>query len=306
MPDGTRFYLADTPGFDDTYRTDVDILREIASWLSEAYANKIALAGIVYLHRVSDTRVGGAGMKNLRMFKKLCGDNGLANVVLATTMWSQVNPEEAIKREAQLTSKSDFWKYMIDQGSRVFRQDAGVESATAIIQYIIGRKNPITLDIQVDMVDKKLTLDQTAAGKEVEGDIAKQRKMYEEKMDRLRKEMEEAMKQKDEALKEELIEYRAEIEEKMQKDREEMEKMRASKDDLRKQLQEQHEQQRREFETALQESNARIVREEYNLKMIRQTHENQLAVKELQFKLEQEKANAAYWKKKDDDSCCVM
>ena len=284
----------------------MDILREIASWLSEAYANKISLAGIVYLHRVSDTRIGGAGMKNLRMFKKLCGDNSLSNVVLATTMWSQVNPEEAVKREKELTSKSDFWKYMIDQGSQVFRQDAGQESAMAIVRSLIDRRRPITLDIQVDMVDKKMTLDQTAAGKELEGEIAKQREMYEKKMEKLRKDMDEAIRKKDEALKEELAEYKAEIDEKMQKDREEMERMRASKDELREQLQAQHERQRQDFEAKLQESNDRIVREEYNLKMMRQKHENDLMVKGLEFKLQQEKANAAYWKKKDEDSCVLM
>jgi len=245
-------------------------------------------------------------MKNLRMFKKLCGDNSLANVVLATTMWSQVDPEDAAKREQQLTSNSDFWKYMIDQGSQVFRQDAGKDSAMAIVQYLIRRRRPITLDIQKDMVDKGMTLDQTAAGKEVEGEVAKQRKMYEEKMEKLRKDMDDAMKKKDAALKEELAEYRAEIEEKMQKDREEMEKMRANKDELRQQLQEQHEKQRREFEAALRESNDRIIREEFNLKMMRENHANDLRIKELEFKVQQEKANAAYWKKKDDDSCVIM
>jgi len=245
-------------------------------------------------------------MKNLRMFKKLCGDNSLANVVLATTMWSKVNPEEAVRREKELMSKSDFWKYMIDQGSKVFRQDAGKESAMDIVQHLVRRRRPITLDIQKDMVEKGLTLDQTAAGKEVEGEIAKQRKMYEEKMERLRKDMDDAMKKKDAALKEELAEYRAEIEEKMQKDRDELEKMRASKDELRQQLQEQHEKQRQEFQAALKESNDRILREEFNLKLMRENHAHDIKIQELKFKLQQEQANAAYWKKKDEDSCMVM
>jgi predicted GTPase len=72
LPDGTKLFLVDTPGFDDTYRSDTDILKEIANWLSTAYEENIKLAGIIYLHRIEDVRLGGAAMRNLRMFKAQC------------------------------------------------------------------------------------------------------------------------------------------------------------------------------------------------------------------------------------------
>src|SRR5258707_1287108 len=71
LSDGTKLFLVDTPGFDDTYRSDTEVLRELADWLSQAYEHQIPLTGIVYMHRINDVRVGGAGMKNLRMFRKL-------------------------------------------------------------------------------------------------------------------------------------------------------------------------------------------------------------------------------------------
>ena len=71
LPGGRKFFLVDTPGYDDTYKSDTDILREIADWLGQVYQNRIKLTGIVYLHRISDVRIGGSGMKNLRMFRKL-------------------------------------------------------------------------------------------------------------------------------------------------------------------------------------------------------------------------------------------
>jgi hypothetical protein len=57
------------------------------------HANNIKLTGIVYLHRIMDNKVGGSAMKNLRMFRALCGNYGLGSVVLATTHWSKVTPE---------------------------------------------------------------------------------------------------------------------------------------------------------------------------------------------------------------------
>lgn len=46
----------------------------LADWLNRVYQNNVRLAGILYLHRIGDNRLGGTAMKNLRMFKKLCGD----------------------------------------------------------------------------------------------------------------------------------------------------------------------------------------------------------------------------------------
>lgn len=93
-------YLIDTPGFDDTHRTDTAVLGEIADWLAESYSHAVKLSGVIYLHRNTDTRVGGSGMKNLRMFRKLCGAANLRNVVLATTMWTDCKPDYGERREA--------------------------------------------------------------------------------------------------------------------------------------------------------------------------------------------------------------
>ena len=35
LPDGREIVLVDTPGFDDTYLSDTQILRRIATWLKE-------------------------------------------------------------------------------------------------------------------------------------------------------------------------------------------------------------------------------------------------------------------------------
>jgi hypothetical protein len=85
-----------------------------------------------------NVKIGGSAMKNLRMFKKLCGDDSLGSVVLATTFWGMTKSDTEQSREVQLTTRSDFWGHFVQKRSKVFRQDQGKESATKIIDYLVN------------------------------------------------------------------------------------------------------------------------------------------------------------------------
>jgi hypothetical protein len=221
-----EFYLIDTPGFDDTTRSDTEILREVASWLSLAYSNDLKLTGIIYLHRILDVRLGGAGMKNLRMFKKLCGEESLASVVLATTFWGSVDKDTALMREEQLKTKTDFWGGLIARGSSVFRQDDGQASAERIVSFLVQRRHPVVLEIQREMVDGKKTLDETAAGGEVKAELQKAKLEYEKKLAELRQDMKQALAQHDKAWQAEIQRTKDEFEAKMRRDEEDRAKLR--------------------------------------------------------------------------------
>lgn len=233
---GQKFFLVDTPGFDDTYRSDTEILTELADWLNVAYQGKILLTGIIYLHRILDVRLGGAALKNLNMFKKLCGDKTLGSVVLATTFWGQVSAEEGQRRESQMKARPDFWKGMIDKGSTVLRQDDGKESARRIVQYLIKRRQPQALQIQEDMVDKGLALNETAAGKELQAEIARLQAENERRLKEVRKEMKEALEKADEEHQQELKKYKKEIKEKIERQQRDATTLRMSKDDLKREI----------------------------------------------------------------------
>jgi hypothetical protein len=88
MLHGVRVWLIDTPGFDDTNRSDAEVLKDVAFWLAAAYTRETQLAGIIYLHRITEVRMLGSAKRNLRMFKQLCGTNNLNSVILVTTHWS--------------------------------------------------------------------------------------------------------------------------------------------------------------------------------------------------------------------------
>ena len=128
-------YLIDTPGFDDTNRSDNEVLCEIAAWLTRSYTAQIRLSGIIYLHRISDSRMQGSAKRNLLMFKKLCGPDALKQVTLATTMWDRVSEVEGEARERELTSTPDFWGWMVGHGSRVCRHTGRFNGPSSI--YVI-------------------------------------------------------------------------------------------------------------------------------------------------------------------------
>ncbi|KAF8181512.1 hypothetical protein BJ912DRAFT_979725 [Pholiota molesta] len=184
--DGQMISLIDTPGFDDTNLSDASVLNMIAAYLSYSYDQGKRLAGIVYMHRILDNRVGGISARSFRMFRNLCGDASLRNIVITTTMWDQVEGPIGEQREKELASKDAFFKLAIDKGARLGRHDNTLASAQTIIRSIIqNHTSPVTLRIQESF----------AAGKELT------REMFEQ-MERHR--LEEATRARDEETRKEL------------------------------------------------------------------------------------------------------
>ena len=139
------------------------------------------LTGIIYLHRISDNRISGSAILNLNMLKRLCGDDCLPNVILATTMWSEPTETQQFTaqedREAELKNKSKFWGDLIEKGTTTTRYDGTYASALSIISDLEKRPR-ITLDIQRQMVDEGCTLIQTTAGRYLnEGLLEKEKEL---------------------------------------------------------------------------------------------------------------------------------
>lgn len=201
--DGFSVTLIDTPGFDDTTKSDTDILRMIAAFLATAYENGKKLAGVIYLHRISDFRMGGISTRNFKMFRQLCGDSTLKNVVLVTNMWGEVSKEVGEAREAELAREEIFFKPVMEKGARLLRHDDTVESAQEILRRIIGNQ-PRSLRIQRELVDEKKDISQTAAGAELNRDLLQQAENHRLEMIVLQEEMREAIRTKDIETKREL------------------------------------------------------------------------------------------------------
>ncbi|KAJ7031334.1 P-loop containing nucleoside triphosphate hydrolase protein [Mycena alexandri] len=186
--DGHPVTLIDTPGFDDTDKSETEILTEIAAFLATTYKSGTKLAGVIYMHRISDVRMGGISTRNFKMFRQLCGDTTLKNVVVVTNMWGAVEPKVGKDREEQLASNEGFFKLALDKGAQMLRHDDGTASAHAILRYLIGNQ-PRALQIQRELVDEGKEISQTAAGVELNREFAEQANRHQDELAKLREDM---------------------------------------------------------------------------------------------------------------------
>ncbi|KAF9441496.1 hypothetical protein P691DRAFT_779787 [Macrolepiota fuliginosa MF-IS2] len=188
----TQVVLVDTPGFDDTYLSDLDILKMISDWLRRTFEVGLELSGLLYMHRISDNRMAGTPLKNLDMFRKLCGEEGFKKVVLTTTMWPDVDDREAtgaaIEREDEL--KRLYWSDMIKGGSRTLRFENTQQSAWHILDKLITlRLTQRSILIQYELVTLGKHLPNTAAGQQLYGIIEKLVERQRDVLQRMREEL---------------------------------------------------------------------------------------------------------------------
>ena len=157
----TPLAIVDTPGFDDSYRSDEEVFREIAKYLASQYALGIPLKGIIYLHPITHNRIQGSSRRALEMFQELCGPKALDRVVLATTMWSKLKDRsEGHDREQQL--KDSVWSEMAANGSYIVPYDGSKDNAVALVTDMLGNEDTV-LKIQEELVLEGKAYDETAA-----------------------------------------------------------------------------------------------------------------------------------------------
>ncbi|KLU90969.1 hypothetical protein MAPG_09494 [Magnaporthiopsis poae ATCC 64411] len=205
--DGHKVYLVDTPGFNDTHKSDAETLATVATYLGTSFAQNIFIHGILYLHRISDNKVGGSARRNIDMLKAMIGEAAYTNVALVTTMWGGAGGggsptmmstmemrEILLRREEELGTDRSFFAELIEGGARLVRhgdfdnsgraigssaRETDDEllraSALAIVRQLISQSRatggPAVLLIQHELVEEKRRLEQTSAGIIVRGDL---------------------------------------------------------------------------------------------------------------------------------------
>ncbi|KAF4966909.1 hypothetical protein FSARC_5473 [Fusarium sarcochroum] len=196
-PSGRHVILVDTPGFDDTALSDQEVLKKICGFLANIYKNKIDVAGVIYMHRITDTRLTGSGLRNLQLLKQLCGDKFYPQVALVTTMWERL--EEGLElrrgecRETELSSTHGWWGDIYEKGGKLLRHRNTQESALRIISTLIQTKCQTALAIQHELVDEHRDLINTAAGQGIKKALEQDIKRYEEGSELLSAEIDSTM-----------------------------------------------------------------------------------------------------------------
>ena len=176
---GSKVLLIDTPGFDDTNRPDGEILSEIAKILSAQYELGMQLKGVIYIHRITDIRYSRAAVKTFDIFKGICGQDALKNVLLVTSRWDAIQESVGAERERQLREK--FWAYMVTNGSNMSRFQGDRDSAIALVSQLTS-KDKVVLRLQRELVDEGKPLDNTVAGAYVSDSLDKLKQQYQEEL----------------------------------------------------------------------------------------------------------------------------
>ncbi|KIM76259.1 hypothetical protein PILCRDRAFT_826443 [Piloderma croceum F 1598] len=168
---GDSVVFVDTPGFDDTFKSDTEILTIVAEWLVGAKKGKVYVATILYLHRISDIRMSGSAMKNLRLFQSICGPNAMLNVAIVTTMWSKVGRKDGIDREEEL--RQEVWHDMVGDGCGIARFDDTPESAWRIVDNASQTQASANVLLSSEVVDTHLRLNETTVGITLNAELEK-------------------------------------------------------------------------------------------------------------------------------------
>ena len=109
--------------------------------------------------------MAGTPLKNLRVFKKLCGKDALEKVYLTTTMWDEAEPNDGKRRLNEL--RTIYWKTMIAQGAHVACCRNDDNSVKELIRQILVQEGRRKVLLQEEMVELKMELKETAAGKQL-------------------------------------------------------------------------------------------------------------------------------------------
>ena len=148
------------------------------------------------------------------MFRKLCGDSALKNVVLVTNMWSDVTSKVGEQREKQLSEK--FFEPALSLKAEMVRHDDTVQSAHEIIRRIM-KNDPAALRVQEELVDEGKDITETEAGEAVNEELSKKIREHEAELKGLREEMAQALREKDEQARQALEEAKRKLQDEIEK-----------------------------------------------------------------------------------------
>jgi len=156
------------------------------------YKSKVKRSGILYFHRISDNRMAGTPLKNLKMFEQLCGKDAFNAVTFVSTMWGEVELSVGEEREKEL--KGQYWRSMFDNGSRYERFTGTLDSVCdSVYPLLLWNEKAITalhnatFHLQKEIVEEKKALPETNAGRalysELESQVARQQRVLQQLKD---------------------------------------------------------------------------------------------------------------------------
>ncbi|KXN84718.1 hypothetical protein AN958_12145 [Leucoagaricus sp. SymC.cos] len=136
-----RVVFVDTPAF-DSEKDEKDVEKKLKKWLKRFSSRRVRITGILYLHRITDTKLSDPPARHLALLKSLCEGSvgGFPDrVVMVTTMWGVLQSHATgLKREEELQK---YWDTLPkgSVGSRIMRFENSFDSAWSIVFALLGK-----------------------------------------------------------------------------------------------------------------------------------------------------------------------
>lgn len=209
--EGFNVVLADTPGYNDTSQSELEVPEMILNWLDSTYETRPILSAVLYFHRISDNRVPArTPMRILRDFQKLFGENDMSRVTLVTTMWDE--EEDDVGEEKLKELEESYWKMMILRGSTTFKYLNTQDSAMQLLRSNVRRTvEQEELRLREGISNMKSELWETTAGQELYSRLEELEARRKEILRRIRAEGERADQKAAQGLWKEFAQVKAQL-----------------------------------------------------------------------------------------------
>jgi len=142
-----------------------------------------------------------------------------------TTRWDEAGNDRAVELERELMMGERYFKPLRRAGARMFSHDNTSASARRVVNMLLNN-DPAPLQMQIELARPGATIEQTAAGSQLNTDLDAIAKKHNAEMKKVREEMEEAAKAKDQAWQKELNDELAMLREDAKRNAESKEQLR--------------------------------------------------------------------------------
>ncbi|EUC63991.1 AIG1 domain protein, partial [Rhizoctonia solani AG-3 Rhs1AP] len=148
----------------------------------ESAQHKPHIHGVLYVHRITDNRMTGSSITNLRVFRKLIGPHVFKNLVFVTNRWTDPPNPKYIKFEDELVHDDQYFGRAIKAGSTC--SQAQQRLLDLFLEY-----DPELLQIQRDLLDENKAIGDTEAGQVVFEDLNRFKEDIRREVENLRQEL---------------------------------------------------------------------------------------------------------------------
>jgi hypothetical protein len=130
---------------------------------------------------------------DIEMFREMVGRDAMKNVVIATNKWDDLaSHERGERRVQQFLSDQNFFRELCEGGASVWHLKRK-EDPRKLVEDILRRNMPVTLQIQREVVDENKSLIDTAAGSVIGRDLDRKTQEVQSRLGKLKQD-----KQRDE------------------------------------------------------------------------------------------------------------